>query len=205
MRENHAVFLGKKYRFPRVGGGGINIRFRPKYRPLYQSEARLWPIGYSTSTALLWASTTALWASAFLHSSILRLHSSWILTLMRIRIRFLILLLVRIWRLKKMCIRIRIRNIGNVPIVGSYGTVTNRIYENPKPWFTFKILFFFILGAGASRYWGRADSAHASGDQGGLHHLQGGEERLLHQEGGGRPYGCHNFPRTGTHNYMTAP
>jgi hypothetical protein len=25
--------LGKKYRFPR-GGGGINIRFRPKYRPL---------------------------------------------------------------------------------------------------------------------------------------------------------------------------
>jgi hypothetical protein len=32
LRENHAVFLGKKYRFP--GGGGINIRFRPKYRPL---------------------------------------------------------------------------------------------------------------------------------------------------------------------------
>jgi hypothetical protein len=30
--ENHVVFLGKKYRFPR--GGGINIRFRPKYRPL---------------------------------------------------------------------------------------------------------------------------------------------------------------------------
>ena len=33
LRENHAVFLGKKYRFP-GGGGGINIRFRPKYRPL---------------------------------------------------------------------------------------------------------------------------------------------------------------------------
>jgi hypothetical protein len=33
LRENHAVFLGKKYRFPR-GGGGINIRFGPKYRPL---------------------------------------------------------------------------------------------------------------------------------------------------------------------------
>jgi hypothetical protein len=32
LRENHAVFLGKKYRFLR--GGGINIRFRPKYRPL---------------------------------------------------------------------------------------------------------------------------------------------------------------------------
>jgi hypothetical protein len=32
LRENHAVFLGKKYGFPR--GGGINIRFRPKYRPL---------------------------------------------------------------------------------------------------------------------------------------------------------------------------
>jgi hypothetical protein len=34
LRENHAVFFGKKYRFPRGGGGGINIRFRPKYRPL---------------------------------------------------------------------------------------------------------------------------------------------------------------------------
>jgi hypothetical protein len=34
LRENHAVFLGKKYRFPRGGGGGINIRFRTKYRPL---------------------------------------------------------------------------------------------------------------------------------------------------------------------------
>ncbi len=34
LLENHAVFLGKKYRFPRGGGGGINIRFRPKYRPL---------------------------------------------------------------------------------------------------------------------------------------------------------------------------
>ncbi len=33
LRKNHAVFVGKKYRFPR-GGGGINIRFRPKYRPL---------------------------------------------------------------------------------------------------------------------------------------------------------------------------
>jgi len=32
LRENHAVFLGKKYRFPR-GGGGINIRFVPKYGP----------------------------------------------------------------------------------------------------------------------------------------------------------------------------
>jgi hypothetical protein len=32
LRENHAVYLGKKYRFPR--GGGINIRLRPKYRPL---------------------------------------------------------------------------------------------------------------------------------------------------------------------------
>jgi hypothetical protein len=36
LREKHAVFLGKKYRFPR-GGGGINIRFRPKYRPLRDS------------------------------------------------------------------------------------------------------------------------------------------------------------------------
>jgi hypothetical protein len=36
LRENHAVFLGKKYRFPR--GGGINIRFRPKYRPLGMLE-----------------------------------------------------------------------------------------------------------------------------------------------------------------------
>ncbi len=35
LRENHAVFLGKKYRFLR--GGGINIRFRPKYRPLFAS------------------------------------------------------------------------------------------------------------------------------------------------------------------------
>ncbi len=25
MRENHAVFLGKKYRFPRGGGGGEKI------------------------------------------------------------------------------------------------------------------------------------------------------------------------------------
>jgi hypothetical protein len=33
LRENHAVFLGKKYRFPREGGG-INIRCRSKYRPL---------------------------------------------------------------------------------------------------------------------------------------------------------------------------
>ncbi len=36
LRENHAVLGGKKYRFPRGGGEGgeINIRFRPKYRPL---------------------------------------------------------------------------------------------------------------------------------------------------------------------------
>jgi hypothetical protein len=34
LRENHAVFLGKKYRFPGGGGGGIKIRFRPKKRPL---------------------------------------------------------------------------------------------------------------------------------------------------------------------------
>jgi hypothetical protein len=39
LRENHAVFLGKKYRFPRRGGGGINISFRPKYRPLYLCAA----------------------------------------------------------------------------------------------------------------------------------------------------------------------
>jgi hypothetical protein len=32
LRKNHAVFGGKKYRFPR--GRGINIRFRLKYRPL---------------------------------------------------------------------------------------------------------------------------------------------------------------------------
>ncbi len=38
LRENHAVFLGKKYRFPR-GGGGINIRFPPKYRPLMIEES----------------------------------------------------------------------------------------------------------------------------------------------------------------------
>jgi hypothetical protein len=38
LRENHAVFLGKKYRFPR-GGGGINIRFRPKYKPLVFTES----------------------------------------------------------------------------------------------------------------------------------------------------------------------
>ncbi len=35
LRENHAVFLGKNIDF-RGGGGGINIRFRPKYRPLYK-------------------------------------------------------------------------------------------------------------------------------------------------------------------------
>ncbi len=35
LREKHDVFLGKKYIFTRVrGGGGKNIRFRPKYRPL---------------------------------------------------------------------------------------------------------------------------------------------------------------------------
>jgi hypothetical protein len=34
LRENHAVFLGKKYSFRGGGGGGINIRFRSKYRPL---------------------------------------------------------------------------------------------------------------------------------------------------------------------------
>jgi hypothetical protein len=32
LRENYSVFLGGKYRFLR--GGGINIGFRPKYRPL---------------------------------------------------------------------------------------------------------------------------------------------------------------------------
>jgi hypothetical protein len=40
LRENHTVFWGKKYRFPR-GGGGINIRFRPKYRPLTYDESVL--------------------------------------------------------------------------------------------------------------------------------------------------------------------
>ncbi len=40
LRENHAVFLGKKYRFPRRGGGGINIRFPPKYRPLLKCYTR---------------------------------------------------------------------------------------------------------------------------------------------------------------------
>ena len=33
LRENHAVLVGKNIYF-RGGGGGINIRFRPKYRPL---------------------------------------------------------------------------------------------------------------------------------------------------------------------------
>jgi hypothetical protein len=33
LRENHTVFWGKNIDFR--GGGGINIRFRPKYRPLY--------------------------------------------------------------------------------------------------------------------------------------------------------------------------
>jgi hypothetical protein len=35
LRENHAVFLGKKYRFPGGGGGGgKNNRFNPKKKPL---------------------------------------------------------------------------------------------------------------------------------------------------------------------------
>jgi hypothetical protein len=32
VRENHVVLGGKNIDFQ--GGGGINIRFRPKYRPL---------------------------------------------------------------------------------------------------------------------------------------------------------------------------
>ncbi len=36
LRENHAVILGKNINFR--GGGGINIRFRPKYRPLKKSQ-----------------------------------------------------------------------------------------------------------------------------------------------------------------------
>jgi hypothetical protein len=32
LRENHAVLGGEKT--SEGGGGGINIRFRPKYRPL---------------------------------------------------------------------------------------------------------------------------------------------------------------------------
>ncbi len=35
LREHHAVFFGKKYRFPR-GGGGINIRFRPNIDPCWR-------------------------------------------------------------------------------------------------------------------------------------------------------------------------
>ena len=35
LHENHAVFWGKNIDF-RGGGGGGNIRFRPKYRPLLQ-------------------------------------------------------------------------------------------------------------------------------------------------------------------------
>jgi hypothetical protein len=40
LRKNHTVFWGKKYRFPR-GGGGINIRFRPKYRPLLELQIKV--------------------------------------------------------------------------------------------------------------------------------------------------------------------
>jgi hypothetical protein len=36
LHENHAVFWGKNIDFRGGGGGGINIRFRPKYRPLLQ-------------------------------------------------------------------------------------------------------------------------------------------------------------------------
>ena len=38
LRENHAVFLGKNIDFR--GGGGINIHFRPKYRPLVSGVGR---------------------------------------------------------------------------------------------------------------------------------------------------------------------
>jgi hypothetical protein len=41
LRENHAFFGGKNIDF-RGGEGGINIRFRPKYRPLPD------PVGQNT-------------------------------------------------------------------------------------------------------------------------------------------------------------
>jgi hypothetical protein len=44
LRENHAVFWGKNIDFR--GGGGINIRFRPKYRPL--SKVKLAKFEYLT-------------------------------------------------------------------------------------------------------------------------------------------------------------
>ena len=48
LRENHAVLGGKNIDFR--GGGGINIHFRPKYRPLaYSKEKPLLALFISTS------------------------------------------------------------------------------------------------------------------------------------------------------------
>jgi hypothetical protein len=51
LRENHAVLGGKNINFRR--GGGINIRFRPKYRPLFFAGWVKHMLWYCTISAIL--------------------------------------------------------------------------------------------------------------------------------------------------------
>ncbi len=68
----------------------------------HQSIANLRPLPCRLSAAPFRASMSPLWAIMVLHGSILNIYSSWILTLMRIRIRLVTLMRIRIWLSKFM-------------------------------------------------------------------------------------------------------